>query len=212
MLVTDISPTKRGRYSVFVEGEFCGVLHADVYLTSSIQVGQEISSDNLSHLLLESQKLLAKERAFKLLGARSYTAKGLYDKLIAREIDEEIAEATVLRMQELGFIDDEDYARRYGSDCLKLRFYSPYKTVQELKRKGIDGDLAARVVEDLADDSNEDAISTLVCRKYLPYLEEEKGRSKTINALMRKGYRYEEISIVIRNLREDPDYYVALEG
>lgn len=211
MLVTDITPTKRGRYSVFIEGEFAGVLHSDIYLTCSIQAGQEISSQELGNLMLESQKILAKERAFKLLAARSYTAKGLYDKLIAKDIPQEIAEQTVYRMEELCFIDDADYARRYGSDCIHLKGYSPYKTLQELKRKGIEEEIARQAIEELEHPEEEELVAQMITKKFMAYLDEEKGRAKTVNAMLRKGYRYEIIARVIKNLREDTDYYVTTE-
>lgn len=147
----------------------------------------------------------ARAYALTLLSRRAYTEKGLYDKLCKR-CDEEPAAAAVARMLELGLLDDEDYARRMASDCLKLKGMAPRRASMELERKGIDRDVADSVISEFEDDP-QPAIARVVRRRYMPYLNDEKGVRKTINALLRLGYKYGDISVTLRNLAEDEDYY-----
>ena len=115
MRITDINKTKKGRYSVYLDDEFYGVLHLDVFLRFNYAIGSEIDPKTLDEYIYDSQIIIAKERAFRLLSARSYTAQGLKEKLL-RDVEEPAADEIIERMEELGLIDDYDYAKRYASD------------------------------------------------------------------------------------------------
>ncbi len=205
MCITDIRLTKRGRMSIYVDGEFTCTLHTDIYATSKLEVGQEITSQRLEELFGLSQEKIAKESALRLLSQRSYTAKGLRDKL-AKHADQESAQTAVARMEELGLVDDADYARRYAAYCLKTKGYSIRRTAQALREKGIHRELAQEVLSEIEIDP-ELAVARVVLRKYMRYLEDEKGVNKTINALARLGFAYEDIRRVVSNLQKDNAYY-----
>jgi regulatory protein len=205
MEITDIRPTKRGRFSVYLDGEYYCVLHADVYALSGLAVRDSVSEERIGELRAESEERLAKERALRLLGQRAYTEKGLYDKL-REKTDERAAAAAVARMAELGLVNDEDYARRYAEEVLATKGFSARRTIQELARRGVDRETAELALEELAPDP-EQAIARVVRRKYMPRLGDEKGLARTVAALTRLGYRYSDIKSVIRNLQEDEAYY-----
>lgn len=206
MEITDIRMTKRGRFSIYVEGEFACVLHPDTYAVSGVAVGDTLTPHQLERLKGESTGRLAREKALALLSQRAYTARKLYGKLVEYTEDEEAAAAAVARMKELGLVNDTDYARRFAADCLNLRHYSIPRTAQALGEKGIDRELIRETLESLEYDP-QTAIAGLVLRKYARYLEDEKGVRKTISALQRLGYRYGDIRAVLENLAEDPAYY-----
>lgn len=204
--VTDIRRTKRGRYSIYLDGAFYCALHPEVFALSELKTGDVADPETVEELRLRSEKRAAAERALRLLAGRSYTRRGLTDKLRERH-GEEAAETAAARMEELGLLNDEDYARRCASDCLNLKGYSHQRTVQELVRKGIDRELAEAVLEEREEDPQE-AIARIVERKYLRPLREggEKGRNRTVNALLRLGYQYGDIRAALSRLLED-DYY-----
>lgn len=205
MLVTAIERTKKGRFSVFCDGEFVCALHPDVFGSSPIKSGCEISPEEMEELRRQSEAKITKDRALRLLSARAYTSKGLFRKLVAYT-DEDCAQAAVDRMVELGLVDDYDYARRYGADCMNLKGYSVRRTKQALMEKGIAREIIDQVAEEW-DVEPEPAIAKIVIRKYMRYIEDEKGLQKMTNALLRLGYHHGDIRRVLRNLAEDPEYY-----
>lgn len=211
MRITDFSATKKGRIALFVDGEFYCSLHLDIFAATSLEVGTEVNALQLESLRERSEETVTRERAIRLLSARSYTVQGLYEKLLAYS-DEDCASAAVTRMIELGLLDDEDYARRYASDCLKLKGWSRKKTKQSLLQKGIDRELAEETLAAFADEDDtgeEPAIAALVLKKYRSRLEDEQGVRKTIDALLRAGFRYDDIRRVLENLAEDLEYYAG---
>lgn len=205
MTVTGIERTKKGRFSVFCDGEFACALHPDIFSASSLRTGGEVSRSELEELRRESEMKITKDRALRLLSARSYTAYGLRRKLEERT-GEDCAGAVVGRMIELGLVNDADYARRYADHCVNQKGFSLRRVKQALLEKGISQELAEEVLAGLDEDPRP-AIARVISRKYMRCLEDEKGAARTFNALLRLGYRHGDIRAVIENLMEDPGYY-----
>jgi len=204
--ITEIRRTKRERISVYIDGVFACVLHPEVYAVADIGVGRQVEPEALDEALRASRDKFAREYALNLLAQRSYTAKSLRDKLTAKVEDEEIADTVVARMEELGLIDDADYARRFAADCLNRRGFSLPRTARALREKGIDREIIDETLSRIEYDP-QPAIAQIVRRKYLRYLEDEKGMRNTIAALQRLGYRFDDIRAVLQNLAEDENYY-----
>lgn len=202
MQVTDIRLTKRGRFAVYGDGEFCCTLHPEVYARAHLQVGDTIEPADLGVLAYETEEKLVRERALSLLAAREYTEKQLYDKLIQRGADEELAAAALLRMQELGLIDDADYACRAAADMAHLRGYAPRRIGQELRRRGIGEEEAAAALEALEEEDPQPRIAALLLSRYARLWEDEKIRRRAVAALQRLGYAYEDIRYVIGHIEE----------
>lgn len=209
MLVTGIERTKKGRFSIYCDGEFVCALHPDIFASSPLTAGATVTGEEMAAYQQQSEAKITKDRALRLLSARSYTRRGLYRKLIDYA-DEDTAWSVVDRMEELGLVNDADYARRYASDCTKLKGYSIRRTKQALMEKGIDRDIADDILSEM-DFDPEPAIARVICRKYLRYLEDEKGIIKTTNALLRLGYSHGDIRRTIANLCEDIEYYSDYE-
>lgn len=203
MRITDIVPTKRGRYSIFIDHEFFCAFHADYAFR--LKPDMEISEDALDELRRESEYKIARERALNLLSRRAYTEKGLYDKLLLYS-DEHAAAAATARMIELGLLDDVDFARRFAEERMSYKGYSCARTALELAKKGIDREIIGDVLSEMEDDPAP-AIAKIVLKKHPRFCEDEKSRAKAVNALLRLGYRYGDIAAVLRNLEEDENYY-----
>lgn len=203
MRISDIQRTKAGRYSVFVDGEFLFSLHADIYYSSCISIGEEISSAQLEEIKAQSDEKSAVARALRLLSARAYTEKMLMEKLTAH-VGEDAAEFAAGRMKELGLIDDLDYARRFLSERMRVKGHSAAYVARELRSRGISREIEEQVLEELEEDCDEDVLKALIVGKYSRLLGgEPKERDRAIRALMRMGHPYSEIRRVLREIEED---------
>ncbi len=145
----------------------------------------------------------AKDYALTLLSRRAYTEKGLFEKLCSRYNEQEAA-AAVARMLELNFLDDSDYAARLASDLVKLKGHAPKRAKYELVRRGIDADTAENALLEY-DTDMKPAIARIIKRRH--DTSDEKGRRRTVNALLRLGYTLGDIMSVLRRLDEDEGYY-----
>lgn len=208
MRITDVAATKKGRLAIFVDGEFLFSLHPDTYAASRLSIGDETDPQALEDLRCESEIKSAKERALRLLAGQDYTHKQLVEKL-RRYTDDEAAREAARRMEELGLIDDADYAMRCARDLVRLRHFSPRRAAQELRRRGVgDEEIEAALAQFEGDDPRE-AIARIVLKKYPRIFEDEKTEKRAVGGLTRLGYAYGDIRYVLAHFEEfaEPDAF-----
>lgn len=204
--ITAIEKAKKG-YHLFVEGEYALTISAEVLAETGLRSGQEITPQRLDEIKEASDRRRARERALYLLESRSHSRKELFDKL-CRSVPEEIAEETADRMVQLGLVDDESYARRWAAMLWREKKYGPRRIRQSLMQKGFDRTLVDQVLEEMEDsfagEETAEQLENLIRRKYARFLADgdPKGRNKTVNALLRLGYDYDQIRTALQNFME----------
>lgn len=203
MQITDLHTTKKGRISVYVDGEFTFAVEKESCQLAKLKIGQEVSIDELNELMRTSQLKVAKDKALSLLSRRSYSKDQLKDRL-TRHADEEAALEAVERMEEIGLVDDLDYALRYARDLYHLKQLAPSRIKQELRQKGIDSEIISESLEQFDEDENTDRAVAYLGRKYHD-LSDEKTRKRAFAQLMRLGYNYSEIGSALRLYDEDQE-------
>ena len=194
MKITEIRPRRKGLSALFIDGEFAMALDTQTLLEQRIDVGRELDDEELHELITLSNERRAKEKALWLISYRSHSKKELRDK-IRRTCDAEAADKAVERMEELGLVNDEDFARRYAEQLLYGKRLSKRAAFYELRRKGIDQATAEEVLAELDVDVHEQ-IRALIEKKYRN-INDEKIRRRAVAALQRLGYGWEDIKAVL---------------
>ncbi len=200
MTVTDIRPARKKLCSVYIDGEYAMKLDAAVLEENCIKPGVRLDDERLHKLVKESEYRRSKERALWLLSGRDYSRSGLYDKL-RREASDETTEEVIERMEELGLVDDESYARRLAHDLLYIKKLSKRGALYKLMEKGIDKGLAEEILDEFELDPVEQLVE-LIERKYKNKLEDEKDRRRTVAALQRLGYSWGDIRAALEEFEE----------
>lgn len=203
MRITAIKPRRRSLSALFLDGEFAMSLDTETLLKSGWREGREIDEEELSALKQESEKRRAHEKALYLLEHRDHSKKELAEK-IARTEGMEAGQEAAQRMEDLGLINDEAYARRYAAELFRRKGFAASRVKQELRRKGIDSEVSDQITEQLAEDP-EEKIREILEKKYRLILQDEKGRRRAVSALQRLGYRYDDIRRVLREMITDFD-------
>ena len=195
MRITDVRTTKRGRVALYVEGEFLLSMHPDVFAVSGLSVGSEVDTESLETLSAEAELKKAKEKALNLLSYKEYTTKQLTDRL-KRHTDEESAEQAVARIEELGLLDDDDYAERFARDLSERKKFGILRIRQEMRQRGLTSEQIEYATSLLRSDP-EEKMREIIARKYPLAYEDEKVRRRAFSALMRMGYPAAEVRRVL---------------
>lgn len=203
MEITAIKPRRKRLSQLYLDGEAAVKVDTETLLKFRWKPGMEISDEELHQLLQESEARRAKEKALYLLEYRSHSKKELADK-ISRTTSREAAEAAVEKMEELGLMNDEAYARQLAEVLLGKKGYGVRRARQELLQKGIDRELTEELLEEMAPDP-EEKLREIVERKYQSSLGDEKGYRRTVAALQRLGYGWEDIKTVLAEFRESEE-------
>lgn len=204
MLVTALEPRRKSLCAVFIDGEFAMNLDMETIMASRINVGSELTDEELKELIGRSNEKRAKEKALWLISYRDHSKKELIDK-IKKSADADSARKAADRLEELGLLSDENFARRYARELIQTKHLSVTGAEYKLLQKGIDKELAQSVLEELDPDPKEH-IRAVIDKKYSKNLQEEKGIRRCISGLQRLGYRYTDIKAVLSEYTEDESY------
>ena len=124
------------------------------------------------------------------LTGRARSRHELADKLKQRAVPEEIATRLLDRFEELGLVDDAAFAQAWVSGRHTAKGLAPRALAQELRRKGVDDEVAREALDQLNDDEQEATARALVRKKLrsLARFDEATQTRRLVGMLARKGY------------------------
>ena len=170
-----------------------------------LKVGMELDSERLLELVRESHVKRAKSRAMWYL-SRSSMPKEKLRKKLAEKFPDYAAAAASDRAEELGFVDDAEYAKRKLQLLIDNKKVSVKMAAKMLLLEGVGReDVDAAAMEAEYDPTS--AILTLVERKYKNKLSDKKDFQNTVAALMRKGFSYSEIRNALKDYETATEMY-----
>lgn len=208
--VTDIRRTGDDppRVVVFVDGAEAFTVSEAVASELGIEVGAELV-DSASQLLeADDEREKAREAALRLLAVRARSKGELADRLRRKGFREESCAFVVAALKDVGLVDDEDFARAWVDEKLRLRPCGPRRLVQELLARKVGRTLADRVVEETFREHAElEVARRAVASKARASagLDREKRRSRLYSFLLRRGFSYEVASTVVRETLRDTE-------
>ncbi len=191
---------RRGRARVFVDGEFWAEIDAGVAAERGLREGVALSLEELDEARVAGERALAMARALNFLGYRARSEKEVRDRLRRYGYGEESVEGVVARLKELGYLDDEDFARLVARE--KARRYGPRRVSAELRKSGVDAELAQGVVdEEFAGRDELEQARSAAARRYNRGGSDAEAR-RVYGFLVRRGYSAGVCAEVAREYRE----------
>lgn len=194
MELTAAEPRRHRLTQLYIDDEEAVKIDTETFLRWGLKPGDEITDEELRELLQESDARRAQEKALYLLGHRAHSKKELTEKIARTAASQEAARAAADRMEELGLLDDGEYARRYAQELFTRKRWGPMRVKQELRLKGIAPEIIEELLEEYGDgDAALENMRALLEKKYPGWAEEEKVRRRAFAALQRMGYPYGDI-------------------
>ena len=188
-----ISHTKgRGKkIHLLLDDEYQITTDIDFWAEHYFKDGTEITQEEWENLTDSIYYKKAVDKCYDLLSRRDHSVKELKTKLL-RTVDEKNADKAIEKMLELGYLDDEKYARNLVKYLAQTRNMSKNHIKQEMFKRGIPNEIIILVMEDYEFD-NVSCVVDLILTKYRNKLNNEDGNKKVIASLMRKGFSYSDI-------------------
>lgn len=204
MRIEELKPSKRvqGRWLVVLEdGSILRVGEGEV-IDFALYAGKELTDEDGQALADSARRTGLKEKTLALLTRKPMSRKELERKLGEWEAGEQETAAICARMEELGFLNDAAYAVQV------VRHYSAkgcgeHKLRDELYRRGVPRELWDDALAQAADPAQ--AIDAFVQKKLAGKASDRKELKKVSDALMRRGYGWEDISAALRRLGADEE-------
>jgi regulatory protein len=190
---------RRGRARIFVDGEFWAEIDADVAVERGLREGAALALEELEVARVVGERALAMNRALHFLGYRARSRSEVRERLRRYGYGEATVRAVIGRLEELGYLDDEEFARTVVRE--KARRYGPRRVSADLRRSGVDAELAQDIVEEeFAERSEVEAARSAAARRYNRRGSDAEAR-RVYGFLMRRGYSADVCAEVAREYR-----------
>lgn len=176
-------------------------LDSELCESERLQAGTELDEERLQRLIEQSYIKRAKSRAMWYLSRQDMPKEKLRRKLL-QSFPDYAASAAADRAVELGFINDLEYAKRRLQLIIDSKKVSLKAAARILLEEGVGREEVELAVEE-AEYDPQNAILTLIDRKYKSKLQSENGYEKVVAALQRKGYSYSEIRTALKSFEDE---------
>lgn len=199
-----ILKAQRGRGNkihLLLDDEYKITTDVEFWALNFIVDGTDITDEEWEALVDKIGYRKAFNKCADLLSRRDHSVKELRDKLL-RTVDEASADKAIDKYIEMGYLDDEKFARALAEHLYTVKNYSDSHVKQELFKRGISRDIVNEIVDNSENDSVQSVI-TIINKKYLNKLNIEGGREKVIAAMMRKGFTYSDIKSALEEIEND---------
>ncbi|UCF71536.1 MAG: RecX family transcriptional regulator [candidate division WOR-3 bacterium] len=198
MKISKIEPQKKNknRSSIFVDGKFAFGLSNEVLVKFDLHEGDDLDDETVQNVLLESEKQMIRNRAFRLLRYRSRSTQELKTRLLRIGFDDELVAGVIEELMQNNSLDDEKFARSFVADYTKLRPRGNVYIRRELTKRGIAGE----VIEHLITNRDEKVVIEGLVQKKLSDLniKKPKDRARAIRRLLTRGFTPSVVYEVIR--------------
>ncbi|WP_349898300.1 regulatory protein RecX [Parafrigoribacterium soli] len=138
----------------------------------------------------DAQRQRAEKVSMQALTRRGQSRWELQKALLARELDSEIVEAELDRLERVGLIDDAELAETLVRTQHERKGLGRSALTAELRRRHIDQQYIDEALEQVDDDDEQSRATELAVRRapQLRSLDTETAKRRLSGFLMRKGY------------------------
>ena len=142
------------------------------------------------------------KRAFNLLSAKPRSIAELRERLLEKDwAVEEIVARVLTRLQELNYLNDEQFAAQYANSRLTIKAVGRNRLRRDLQRKKISSTVINQALEDVYTEHDEEALIAKAITKRLRLKGKPTSREETkklFDHLVRLGFNFD---LVIKKVR-----------
>lgn len=176
------------RYSIYGDKKYLFSFSEGELLSSGIRIGQELDEERLSELKDKAVIDKAYDRAINLVSRRPRSEWELQDYLRRKEYEPHLRDVVIEKLRKRGYVNDEDFAKRWVESRRLLKSMSKRRLSQELRQKRISDEVIQQTLE--ADETDELEILTVLVEKKRGQTK-YKDNVKLMQYLARQGFSYD---------------------
>jgi regulatory protein len=149
------------------------------------------------------------ERALRLLSYKPRSIAEMRSRLLEKDwADEETVNQVIARLEELGYLNDEQFATSYASTRLNVKPLGRTRLRRDLQRKKLSAETVENALEEAFNVQSEEklierAIDKRLRTKGTPQTREES--KKLFDYLIRRGFSYDLVLRKVRQVGKDID-------
>ncbi len=195
--ISKLEPSRRrqGRWLAHLEDGTLLRLGEREVVDFALYTGMELDEGTLEALSDAARESRVRERALNMAAARPLSKKELKDRLARRDAPAEAAEQAADWLEELGLLNDGEYARTVARHY-QAKGFGVKKIRDELYRRGVPREHWEDALAQLEDPA--ETLDRLVAARLSGQQPTPEVLKKTSDYLARRGFRWEDISAALR--------------
>ena len=142
----------------------------------------------------------ALQRAYRYLGHRDRTVAEVRRHLLGKGVPDDVADAAIAELAELGYLDDARFAAQFADDRRRLDAWGSDRIERRLRELGVDRELIAAALAGQDGAGELEAAVALLRRRFPAVPESDRERDRALGLLVRRGYELELAYDAIRAL------------
>ncbi|NLX64512.1 MAG: regulatory protein RecX [Clostridiaceae bacterium] len=204
MTITAVEKNReKGMVRVFIDDNYCFSIPEQDYISNKLYKDMIISEEQLSVIRDKILVGAARERAVRYLTFKDRSEYEILNKLIDAGFDRSVAQKAVNELKAIGYLDDTRFALKYLSERVRTKALSKKTLAYELKNKGVDKEIIEKALSEFEIDDYEVALREGK-RKFGKYdLNDKKIEQKVCRFLLHRGFSYEIVDKVIREMKKE---------
>ncbi len=202
--ITDIQiqQKRKSRVSVFLDGEFAFGLDQDVLIKSGIAQGDELDEKQIAEIVRLEELKQAKDKGVRLLAVRARSKKELSDRFRQSKISAEVIEEVLAEFERLNLLNDTEFSIMFARNRMITKPVGNRMLRNELRTKGLTEQDIEKGVQAAYEETSEYEFAlqvALKAKKRYRSHEEDKGRKKATDFLLRRGFTWDIVSDIMEN-------------
>ncbi len=182
------------------------LLSLDAVVIFALSSEKELTEEELDRLRHASRIYRCRQKALHYLSYRNRAEGEMKLYLRRKEFDAEYIEDTISWLLERGYLDDRSFAVNYIESVLRRKTIGKKRIIGELRQKGVSSaDIEAAFSEAEVPDDGAERLMALAEKKWRSISHREQPLQRLQNFLYQRGFAFDEIKSVIKNLKERED-------
>jgi len=192
MTVTSVKPgKKKGQHFIHLDDGRSLQVSESVLGQFYLYPGKALIEQEIQEIEAASDLQAVKAKAYQILDRRAMSRRELVKKLKEKDVAESAAESVADFMEEIGLIDDAQYAVMVV-EHYSAKGYGRRRIEQELWRRGIEKERWEEALQALPESN--DKLDDFIRAKLRGELPDQKEKKRIADALVRRGFNWEQIS------------------
>ena len=182
-----------GAGSQHIKGKVSAAMLSALSLPASVKTPITLDRQRCEEILRCMKLHAAIKKGIDLLGYAKNTARSLQNKLKMKGYSADIAEEAVRFLVEKGYIRESDDAQLFAENLALRKHYGKNRIKKEMFAKGFPQDIISETLACLDVDFAEICAERIEKTGGLTLFETPESKQKTVAALLRYGFSYEDI-------------------
>ncbi len=187
---------------IFDDGSVFGISE-DVFISHNFEVGSDISAEAFSKISDDELKIKVYNSALRLLGYRMRSCAEMRKRLSEKKYPPKYVNDAIEKLLKINYLNDEEFAMAFAKDKIKSKKIGPLALRAEFIQHRIEPELLEIIILTVYDKYPiSDNIKQILAKKKIQYGTklEQKAKKRILDLLNRKGFTWNDISVVFTEL------------